>query len=98
MRLDPIYLWFGFLAICIGIISLACLLPIGDAVCLEVRGNATGQGMHTLEVLPDLVNLTSAEATYLLGPGYGYNVSKNGLVTFTNGSSWQIIQCCGSEA
>jgi hypothetical protein len=54
--------------------------------------------MHTLEVLPDLVNLTSAEATYLLGPGYGYNVSKNGLVTFTNGSSWQIIQCCGSEA
>jgi hypothetical protein len=97
MKIDPLYLWLGVLAVCFGIISLACLLQPGGAACLEIRGNATGQGAHTLEVLPDLANLTPEEATYILGPGYGYNVSKNGLVTFANGSTWMIISCGGGE-
>jgi hypothetical protein len=48
---------------------LSILAIYASGACLEIRGNATGQGVHTLEVLPDLVNLTSEEATYILEAG-----------------------------
>jgi hypothetical protein len=66
---------------------------IGQAVCLEDTGNATGHGQHIMELVPGPWNLTAEEGTYLLGPAYGYTVSRSGLVTFQNGSTWQVIEC-----
>jgi hypothetical protein len=87
-------MWLGLLVFVAYILSIMA----AQGVCLEIVGNATGQGVHTLEVLPNLTNLTTEEATFVLGPGYGYNVSRDGLVTFSNGSSWQIIVCTGEKA
>jgi hypothetical protein len=81
------------LAVLIGALSVPCLAGIGQSVCLEETGIATGEGIHTMELVPGPWNLTAGEGTYLLGPAYGYNVSRSGLVTFENGSTWQVIEC-----
>jgi hypothetical protein len=57
------------------------------AVASTIVGNASN-----IE-LPNIENLTIEEAIFLLGPAHGYNVSQTGLVTFENGSSWQIVRC-----
>ncbi len=95
MRIDPLHIWLACLAIWFGLLSVVCMNA--GAVELVMTGNATGQGIHTLEVLPDIKNLTAEEAAFLLGPAYGYNVSRSGLVTFENGSTWQIIRCPNTE-
>jgi hypothetical protein len=67
-------------------------LTVAHAATLSISGSATGNGQHCSELeLPDISGLTFSEARYLLGPAYYYNVSKSGLVTFDNGSSYQII-------
>jgi hypothetical protein len=92
----PFLIFIACLALYFGMLSI--LAMVAGAVSLEITGNATGIGTHTLEVLPDLANLTTEEATFLLGPGHNYNVTRGGLVTFQNGSSWQIIACEGGQA
>ena len=47
--IDPLVLWIAALAIGYGIISLACLGPAGS-VELSISGNATGTGLHLLEI------------------------------------------------
>ena len=97
MKPDPLYIWLGILALWFGILSAACLIMPGHSVCLEETMNATGKGYHSLEVLPDISNLNKDEAMVLLGPGYNFNVSRNGLITFENGSTWAIVKCNSAE-
>jgi|GEM_PF-4639717 hypothetical protein len=82
----------GIGAFALAIWMALCLMD-AQAVCLEETGNATGQGIHTMELVPGPWNPTTEEGIYLLGPAYGYNVSRSGLVTFENGSTWQVIKC-----
>ena len=93
MKLDPLPFWLAILAICFGIIGAALLLMPVHAACLEETMNATGQGYHSLEVLPDIGNLTKDEAMVVLGPGHNFNLSKSGVITFQNGSTWSIVKC-----
>lgn len=88
----PFIIFLACLALCFMLITI--LVMLANAMTLEISGNATGQGLHTMDVsLPDISNLTPEEATYLLGPGHNFNITKAGLITFENGSSWQIIRC-----
>jgi hypothetical protein len=75
--------------------ALSVLAIYADATELSISSQATGQGYHEMEVLPDIENLTVEEATYLLGPGYNFNVSRYGLVTFENGSTWNLTAVIG---
>jgi hypothetical protein len=93
MKLDFIYIWLAFLVIALGIMSVVLLLMPVHAACLEETMNATGQGYHSLEVLPDIGNLTKDEAMVVLGPGHNFNLSKSGVITFQNGSTWSIVKC-----
>jgi hypothetical protein len=90
--IDRIWFWYLALAIWLGFIAAVCLLPIGHAATLSISGSAIGNGQHYTDLeLPDISGLTFNEARYLLGPGHNFNVSESGLVTFSNGSSYQII-------
>ena len=93
MKLDFIYIWLAFLVLCLGVWSVVLLFMPVHAVCLEETMNATGQGYHSLEVLPDISNLTKDEAMVVLGPGHNFNLSRSGIVTFQNGSTWSIVKC-----
>lgn len=93
MKIDPLWFWYLLLMIWIGIIALVLMLPIGHAATLELIKNATGLDNQTSEVLPDIRNRSIEEALCLLGPAYNFNISRDGLVTFENGSAWQIVQC-----
>lgn len=97
MKPDPLYIWLAVLAMWFGIPSAACLIMPGHSVCLEETMNATGQGYHSLEVLPDISNLNKEEAMVLLGPAHNFNVSKEGLITFKNGSTWAMVRCNETE-
>ena len=43
-------IWYLALALCMAILGAACLALPGEAVELNLSGNATGQGLHILEI------------------------------------------------
>lgn len=94
---DPLYIWLAVLALWFGILGAVCLITPGHSVMLEESMNSSGQGYHSLEVLPDISNLNKEEAMVLLGPAYNFNVSKEGLITFKNGSTWSMVRCNETE-
>lgn len=49
-QIDPLPAWLALLAICFGVVSLACLVTPGQCVELQLTGNATGAGIHMLEI------------------------------------------------
>ena len=89
MKLDPLWFWWAVLALWVCILASA----LGHSACLEESMNATGQGHHSLEVLPDISNLTTEEAMVVLGPAHNFNLSRSGVITFENGSTWSIVKC-----
>jgi len=81
---------FAVLGVLFGGMLIFCLSLLAEAATLSISGSATGQGYHEMVVLPDIENLTVEEAAYLLGSGYGYNVTRYVLVTFENGTAWNL--------
>lgn len=73
---------------------VGCFVVAQAQVTLEESGNCTGQGTHLMGL--QIAGLTIEEATFLLGPAHGWNVTQDGLVTFTNGSQVRLIDCNGS--
>lgn len=43
-------IWYLALAIWLGVIGAACLVTPGGCVELQISGNATGTGLHILEI------------------------------------------------
>ena len=65
---------------------------------LDVETQVTGAGNVTINscnpyigIIPGMENMTSEEVVFVLGPAYGFNITRDGLLTFENGSQVQII-------
>lgn len=67
-HIDPLPAWLTLLAICFGIVALACLLT-GRAVEISISGHSSGTGLHTLYFAGDLINasiLQGNNSTWLI--------------------------------
>lgn len=42
-------------------------------------------------IIPDMENMTFEEVIFVLGPAYGFNITRDGLLTFENGTQIQIV-------
>lgn len=82
--------WYVFLAFCVAGVFL---LTHASGAELSISGNCSGTGAHVMEVEGvHLENLTVQEAMYVLGPAHNFNITRDGLLTFENGSSWHIVE------
>jgi hypothetical protein len=77
MRPDPLLIWLLILALYFGIVAAACLLPIGDAMTLEISGHSIGQGAQNLSFAGDLLNVSIMQND----TGQGWNVTLLGAST-----------------
>ena len=91
-RWDNAVLIIEYIALaCILGLTVAVLGTLAQAASLEISGNSTGTGSHVMEIEGvSIQNMTTQEAIYVLGPGHNMNITRNGLVTFENGSQWQV--------
>lgn len=65
-----------------------------QASCLVDVSNSSGHGMHITEISGvSIKNMTVEESMFLLGPGHNLNVSKDGILTMQNGTTWKIVTC-----
>lgn len=78
--------WYCLVAFCGAVIGTVLMLMPVHGVELSISGNCSGIGSHVMEVEGvHLENMT------VLGPAHNFNVSRDGLLTFENGSTWQIL-------
>ena len=47
-QIDPLPAWLALLALCFGVLSLACLVTPGHCVELDYSSSASGQGLHLI--------------------------------------------------
>jgi hypothetical protein len=75
------------------IIGLGAAQPSLDtATTITGIGNASICNCNPyIGVIPGMENMTSEEIVYVLGPGYGFNITRDGLLTFENGTQIQIV-------
>ena len=77
--------------ICVVGLLMAALTMPGSGAELSISGACEGNGSHIMEVSGVFIgNMTTPEAIYVLGPGHNMNITRNGLITFENGSQWQV--------
>jgi len=63
----------------------------GAVELMTVCGNSSGNGTYITVIEGiSLENLTFQEALTVLGPAHNFNISRDGLLTFQNGSTWSI--------
>jgi hypothetical protein len=78
-------------AICIVGLLMAALAMHSLGAELSISGNCSGDGSHIMVVSGVFIgNMTTEEAVYVLGPGHNLNITRAGLITFKNGTQWQV--------
>lgn len=56
--MDRLHFWYAALAIGVCILAAAWLMPIGNAMTLQITGSSTGQGLHNLTFWGEHINAT----------------------------------------